>query len=166
MSIKILVCDPIDPEGIEKLREAGFKVDLAYSITKKDLEKKVREYNVLIVRSRTKVTREIIEYGKRLSLIARAGAGLDNIDLKAAEEMGIAVINTPEASADSFGTQSHFCRFIDEAREMAQERVDGHLVEGQKVGFDWIGKHWLKSREDRESDGNEDSCNEANPAFS
>jgi len=155
MSIKVLVCDPIDPEGIEKLRKAGFKVDLAYSITKKDLEKRVQEYNVLIVRSRTKVTREIIECGEHLSLIARAGAGLDNIDLEAAREMGVAVINTPEASADSvaeltIGLMIALARRLIMAdSSMKQGKwlkkgLMGVLLKGKKLGLIGLGNIGLR----------------------
>jgi len=155
MPIRILVCDPIDSKGIEKLRKAGFTVDLAASITKKDLEKRVQEYDVLIVRSRTKITREIIECGKRLRLIARAGAGLDNIDLKAAEERRIAVINTPEATADSvaeltIGLMIALARQIILAdSSMKQGRwikkeLRGLLLKGRKLGLIGLGNIGLR----------------------
>ena len=101
MPVKILVCDPIDAEGVQKLRDKGFKVDIKPSIDKEEVEKIILEYDAIVVRSRTKVSREIIERGKRLKAIGRAGAGLDNIDLEAAEEKRVAVLNTPEALADS-----------------------------------------------------------------
>ncbi|MDH5363527.1 MAG: NAD(P)-binding domain-containing protein, partial [Aigarchaeota archaeon] len=101
MSVKILVCDPIDAEGVQKLRDEGFEVVTKPSIVKDELEKIIPEYDALVVRSRTKVSRDIIERGKRLKAIARAGAGLDNIDLEAAEKKSITVLNTPEALADS-----------------------------------------------------------------
>jgi len=101
MLVKILVCDPIDVEGVQKLRDKGFKVDIKPSIVKEELEKIILEYDAIVVRSRTKVSRDIIERGKRLKAIGRAGAGLDNIDLEAAEEKRVAVLNTPEALAGS-----------------------------------------------------------------
>lgn len=101
MTVKILVCDPIDAEGVQKLRDEGFEVDVKPSIVKEELEKTISEYDAVVVRSRTKVSRDIIEHGKRLKAIGRAGAGLDNIDLEAAEEKRVAVLNTPEALADS-----------------------------------------------------------------
>jgi len=96
---RVLVCDPIHDEGIEKLQNAGFQVDVKPTISFEELREIVADYEVLIVRSRTKVKREIIEKGEKLQVIGRAGAGLDNIDLKAAEERGIKVLNTPEAPA-------------------------------------------------------------------
>ena len=101
MPVHILICDPIDPEGVEKLKQEGFKVNSEPSASQEHLRDIVSQYDVLIVRSRTKVTKEIIERGERLKVIGRAGTGLDNIDLKAAENRGIAVLNTPEAPADS-----------------------------------------------------------------
>jgi len=101
MPVKILVCDPIDAEGVQKLRDEGFEVDVKPSIVKEELEKTIPEYDAIVVRSRTKVSRHIIGRGKRLKAIGRAGAGLDNIDLEAAEEKRVAVLNTPEALADS-----------------------------------------------------------------
>ncbi len=95
--MKILVSDPIHPDGIKMLRDAGFEVIEQPDISYDELKEKIKEFEVLIVRSRTKVTREIIESAEKLTLIARAGVGLDNIDVKAAQEKNIAVINAPEA---------------------------------------------------------------------
>ena len=101
MKTKILVCDPVHEEGIEKLKQAGFEVDVNPTITPEQLTKIVSNYDALIVRSRTKVTREIIEAGRRLRVIGRAGAGLDNIDLETAKQRGITVLSTPEALAEA-----------------------------------------------------------------
>jgi len=99
--VRVLVCDPIHREGIEKLEEAGFEVDVIPTISYEQLKEVVSEYDALIVRSRTKVTGEIMEAGKRLKTVGRTGVGLDNIDTKAAEKKGIVVLNTPEAPADA-----------------------------------------------------------------
>ena len=152
---RILICDPIDPEGIEKLKRAGFSVDSESSITEESLKKKVHKYDVLIVRSRTKITREIIEHGKRLKLIARAGSGLDNIDLKAAEERGITVLNAPEASAESvaeltIGLIIALARKIVQADcSMKQGRwlkkeLKGMLLRGKKIGLIGLGNIGLR----------------------
>jgi D-3-phosphoglycerate dehydrogenase len=101
LKTKILVCDPVHEEGIEKLKQAGFEVDVNPTITPEQLTKIVSNYDALIVRSRTKVTKEIIEAGRRLRVIGRAGAGLDNIDLETAKQRGITVLSTPEALAEA-----------------------------------------------------------------
>ena len=98
-SKKVLICDAIDNEGIDILKQSGIKVDIDSTISHAKLEKVVSNYDALVVRSRTKVTREIIEAGTRLKAIGRAGVGLDNIDVNTAKKRGIHVLNTPEAPA-------------------------------------------------------------------
>jgi D-3-phosphoglycerate dehydrogenase len=98
-TIKVLICDSIAREGIDQLEQAGINVDIDSTISQAQLEKVVSNYDALIVRSRTKVTKQIIEAGIRLKVIGRAGVGLDNIDLNTAKKRGISVLNTPEASA-------------------------------------------------------------------
>jgi len=97
--MKVLVCDPIHEDGIKILKDAGFEIDISPEISYEELKGKVRDYDVLVVRSRTKVTREIIEAGEKLKVVGRAGAGIDNIDVEAAKEKGVKVLNTPEAPA-------------------------------------------------------------------
>ena len=152
-TVRILICDPIDPEGIEKLKKAGFNV--AFLMRREMLKKEIQDCDVLIVRSRTKVTREIIESGKHLKLIARAGSGLDNIDLKAAEERGIAVINTPEASADSVAELT-IGLMVALARKMIladssmkqgkwlKKELMGFLLKGKKLGLIGLGNIGLR----------------------
>lgn len=82
--MKVLVCDPIHRVGIEKLEQAGFEVHVKPSISGEELRNSVSNYDVLIVRSRTKVKKEIIETGKRLKVIGRVGVGLGNIGEKVA----------------------------------------------------------------------------------
>ena len=100
-TVRILVCDPIHPDGVELLKNEGFSVDLRPGISHEELREAVGGYDALIVRGRTKVNREILEAGRRLKVVGRAGVGLDNIDLGAAKEMGITVLNTPEASTEA-----------------------------------------------------------------
>ncbi|MFX0200185.1 MAG: D-2-hydroxyacid dehydrogenase [Candidatus Hodarchaeota archaeon] len=99
--VKVLVCDAISADGIEELKRADFEVDVNPTISNKLLVRAVPHYDALIVRSRTRVTKEIIETGKKLKAIGRAGVGLDNIDLETAEKRGIVVLNAPETPADS-----------------------------------------------------------------
>ena len=93
--MKVLVADPISEEAIDLMRREGLEVDVKTDISHEELIKIIPEYDALIVRSRTKVTREVIEAGKRLKIIGRAGVGVDNIDLKTATERGIIVVNAP-----------------------------------------------------------------------
>jgi D-3-phosphoglycerate dehydrogenase len=98
---KILVCDKIADEGVKLLEEKGHEVTNAWDMPKNELPKIVGEYDALIVRSATKVEGDLIANAKSLKVIGRAGIGLDNIDLEKAKEMGVIVVNTPQASANS-----------------------------------------------------------------
>ncbi|KUO41443.1 MAG: 3-phosphoglycerate dehydrogenase [Candidatus Hadarchaeum yellowstonense] len=98
--VKVLVTDKIDEEGIRRLREVA-EVDVAVGLKPPELIERVKDYEVLVVRSATKVTREVIEAGKKLRIIGRAGAGVDNIDVEAAKARGIKVLNTPEAPTEA-----------------------------------------------------------------
>ncbi|HPP87216.1 MAG TPA: hydroxyacid dehydrogenase, partial [bacterium] len=94
--MKLLVADGIASEAQKILESiAGLECDIRKSIKADDLLKIIGDYDFLIVRSATKVTKEVIDYGKKLKIIGRAGAGVDNIDVKAATERGIYVENTP-----------------------------------------------------------------------
>lgn len=97
MAAKILICDGFDEEGIKRLSEAGFEVAYMPKITHEELLTRIEGFDVVVVRSRTKIMKDVIEKGKNLKIIGRAGVGLDNIDVKAAEASGIKVFNTPEA---------------------------------------------------------------------
>ena len=98
MLMKVLIADEVDSLATSKLRAAGFEVTEDFDITPDELKVAIKDYDVLVVRSRTKVTKTIIEAGIKLKLIGRVGVGLDNIDAKAAEEAKIKVVNTPQMS--------------------------------------------------------------------
>lgn len=98
MTIKILVSDKIADEGIKTLRAEGFEVTTGWDIPKPDLPKIIGEYDVLIIRSATKVKGELLDNAKKLRIIGRAGEGLDNIDYQRAKQMGITLVNTPHIS--------------------------------------------------------------------
>ena len=91
---RVLVSDPIGPEGVSLL-QTGAEVDVKTGLKPAELLETVGGYEALVVRSETKVNREVVEAGKRLQVIARAGIGVDNIDLEAATGAGIAVVNAP-----------------------------------------------------------------------
>ncbi|MBN1587466.1 MAG: phosphoglycerate dehydrogenase [Candidatus Omnitrophica bacterium] len=101
-SLRVLISDALSPKGVEILeKEPGIKVDVLTDLTPEDLCKKIGEYHALVVRSGTKVTREVIEHGKKLQVIGRAGIGLDNVDAEAATASGIIVMNTPGGNTTS-----------------------------------------------------------------
>ncbi|MDA0264545.1 MAG: phosphoglycerate dehydrogenase [Chloroflexi bacterium] len=91
---KILVADPIGAEGVELLQTRA-TVDVKTGMKPEELLAVIADYDGLVVRSETKVTKEVIEAAKNLKVIGRAGIGVDNIDLEAATNAGIAVVNAP-----------------------------------------------------------------------
>jgi len=97
----VLVCDPVDPLLLEGLRAKGLDVRYRPDISRQELLAVVGEYAILVVRSRTKVSREVIEAGSKLRLVARAGIGTDNIDLAAASARGIEIVTAAGSSTQS-----------------------------------------------------------------
>ena len=102
---KILVSDKLSDKGLDVLREnKEFKVDVKTDLKPEELKSIIKGYDAILVRSSTKVTREIIE-ASSLKVIGRAGVGLDNVDLEAATSKGIIVMNSP--SGNTISTAEH-----------------------------------------------------------
>jgi len=97
VSFKVLVSDPLSEEGLEILRKE-FPVDIHLDLPEEELIKIIGNYDALLVRSGTEVTARVIDAGKKLRFIGRAGAGVDNIDMDAATRRGIIVANAPEGN--------------------------------------------------------------------
>lgn len=99
---KILVADPLNPEAFDKLKDIpDFDITLKTGMDEAELIKTIPDYHAVVVRSATKVTKNVIEAASHLELIVRAGIGLDNIDCEAAQKKGIQVANTPAATTIS-----------------------------------------------------------------
>ena len=98
---KILVCDKIEPEGIKLLKNAGFDLIENPTITPDELIRSINDVDVVIVRSRTKITKDVLNSASSLKLIGRPGTGVDNIDLSSAAEKNISVITSVEASTNA-----------------------------------------------------------------
>ena len=101
VSGSVLICDSINQTGIDILKKAGMQVDYKPNILTDELLSIIKDYQVILVRSRTKITQEIIQAASNAKIIARAGVGLDNIEVTAAEEKGIRVVNAPEAAINA-----------------------------------------------------------------
>src|SRR5215510_5279376 len=94
--MNVLVIDTIAPEGIEYLRERGFEVDQVSSkLPKSELYERLGDYDAIITRSSTAVTREFLARARKLRILGRAGVGVDNIDVDACSRQGIVVVNAP-----------------------------------------------------------------------
>ncbi len=102
MRFSIIISDPLHPEAIAWLqRQPNVNVVVRPDISQEDLLKTIADYDALIVRSRTKVTAELIAAARRLQVIGRAGTGLDNIEIEAAQRARITVLNAPGANANA-----------------------------------------------------------------
>jgi D-3-phosphoglycerate dehydrogenase len=99
--MKVLICDPISKTAIQRMRDKGIQVDVEDTITPERLLEIVGGYEAVVVRSRTKIRKNVLEQAAALKVIVRGGVGVDNIDVEAAEAKGVKVLNTPSASTDS-----------------------------------------------------------------
>ena len=99
--MKVLICDASDPKALKIIEEAGIEVVNQPDITPEELIKVIPDFPCMVVRSRTKVTKEVLDAGTSLKSVVRAGVGLDNIDIGYAKEKGVKVLNTPSASTQS-----------------------------------------------------------------
>lgn len=98
MTLKVLIVDRIFDEGITILEGMGYEITRAWDMEKADLPGIIGDYDVLIVRSATKVKGELLDKAKKLKVIGRAGEGLDNVDYEKTKAMGITLVNTPHVS--------------------------------------------------------------------
>lgn len=109
--MRILVSDALSEEGLKILKEVKeFKVDVNTCLKPEELKKIIADYDALVVRSATKVTADVILNANNLKVIGRAGVGLDNVDLEAATQKGIIVMNTP--SGNTISTAEHTISMI------------------------------------------------------
>jgi D-3-phosphoglycerate dehydrogenase len=146
----VLVSDGLEEAGLALLREVA-NVTVDAKITPEDLIKVLPEYDALIVRSRTKVTKDVLQASKRLKVVGRAGVGVDNIDLKAAKAAGITVVNSPLAASNAvaelvIGDLLSLARRIpDMNASMKSEKWEkssfkGSEIEGKTLGLLGLGR--------------------------
>ena len=97
----VLICDEVDPILNKILQDNGLKVSYEPEITADQINEKISDFNIVIVRSRTTITKEMIEKADKCKIIARVGVGLDNVDQEAAKEKNIRVINAVEGAMNA-----------------------------------------------------------------
>lgn len=97
----VLICDEVDPVLNKILQDNGLKVSYEPKITPEQIKEKISNFNIVIVRSRTTLTRDMIEKADKCKIIARVGVGLDNVDQVAAKEKNIRVINAAEGAMNA-----------------------------------------------------------------
>lgn len=154
MTKRVLVTESVHIDGLSLLKESGFEVVESPNPTQEELKEMIKTFDVIIVRSKTLVNNEIMESGKSLKIVGRAGVGLDNIDLEAAEKHDIKVINIPGVSSESvaelvFALLLSLFRHVPKADKGLKEGVWsrkgllGKELRGKKigvVGFGGIGQ--------------------------
>lgn len=148
---RILVADDVSPTFDTLVGKAGLSVDRRPKVRQEDLPGVIGDFEALVVRSRVKVTREVLAAGKKLRVVARAGAGLDNIDVRAAEEAGVTVLNAPDSLTESvaelvFGSTLMLLRKLKSAVDSLREgqwerhRFLGTELNGKVMGVVGYGR--------------------------
>ncbi len=140
--MKVLICDPIHPDGVQALRAAGFHVDERPTIDKAELLEVARNYDILVIRGRTKIDRSLIQSAVNLKIVGRAGVGLDNVDVQSAKKAGIKVLNTPAAPSTSVAelTVALMLSLLRKIPYADREMKTGHWVKNQLMGEELQGK--------------------------
>ncbi len=141
--MRILVCDGLEKTGVDILASApGFVVDERPQVSAEELRQTVGEYDGLIVRSKTRITADIIEQAARLKVVGRAGTGVDNIDVAAATRRGIVVMNA--AAGNTVTTAEHtFAMLMALARQIPQavtSTKSGCWEKNRFLGVELMGK--------------------------
>jgi len=101
MNQSVLICDQVNPILNEILKKNGLQITYEPEITPEQIAEKIEDFEVVIVRSRTKLTKELIHKADKCKIIARVGVGLDNIDQTTAKEKNIRVINAVEGAMNA-----------------------------------------------------------------
>jgi len=143
--MKILVMDKVAKSAVELLKDKGFEIEEGDGLGEEEMIRKIKGFDGLIVRSATKVTKNVIDAGDSLKVIGRAGAGVDNIDVSSASEKGIKVLNTPGANTVSVAEHTlamilSLCRRTPKAHASLREgKWEKHLFKGRELFGKTVG---------------------------
>jgi D-3-phosphoglycerate dehydrogenase len=137
--MNVLVCDPVSPKGIALLQQCSeFKVKvLDKRLPEVELLPVVADVDAMVVRSETKVTRKVIEAARRLKVVGRAGVGVDNVDVEAATQRGIVVMNTPSGNTISTAELT-FSMLMSLARKIPQANMSMKAGEWNRKAFQGV----------------------------
>src|SRR5580765_4697922 len=137
--MKVLICDPISPKGIEYFKQQpGLKVTvLEKRLSEAELIPIVADTTAIVVRSETKVSRKVIEAAPKLRVVGRAGVGVDNVDVEAATQRGIVVMNTPSGNTISTAELT-FSMLMALARKIPQAHASMKAGEWNRKAFQGV----------------------------
>ena len=143
LSQSVLICDQVNPALNEILEKNGLQITYEPEITPEQIAEKIENFEVVIVRSRTKLTKDLIEKANKCQIIARVGVGLDNIDQTAAKEKNIRVINAVEGAMNAvaelvIGLMLSLAREIPRAD---REVRNGNWIKKELMGSELRGKY-------------------------
>ena len=139
--MKVLVTEKLSEAGLELLR-AHFEVDVREDLASGDLAAEIAPYEALVIRSATRVTSEVLEAAPRLKVVARAGIGVDNVDVEAATRRGVLVVNAPQSNTIS-AAEHTMALLLAQARNVPQAHGElhaGRWDRGRWEGVELAGK--------------------------
>jgi|HubBroStandDraft_3_1064219.scaffolds.fasta_scaffold02595_4 D-3-phosphoglycerate dehydrogenase len=150
MSHRILIADPLDPAGLVLLAESGAEIVQLAEADRGRIAEILPDFDALVVRSATRVTAELLRAGRRLKVVGRAGIGVDNVDVQAATELGILVVNAPTANLMS-ATEHTFALLLAVARRVPEadastkaggwdRKLTGIELQGKTLGIIGFGR--------------------------
>jgi len=131
---KILISDSVDEKCTEILKSAGFDVNYKTDFSKEELLSVISDYNALVVRSSTQVDAKLIDRMTKMEVIGRAGAGVDNIEIKSATRKGILVLNTPGGNTIS-AAEHAIALMLATSRKIPQANISLHLKKWDRKRF-------------------------------
>jgi D-3-phosphoglycerate dehydrogenase len=140
--MKVLISDKSAPQCAEILRRAGHQVDEKFGISPETLITIIEQYDGLIVRSATKVTKDLLIAGKNLKVIGRAGSGVDNIDVQSANEHHIVVMNTPGVNTNAVAelTITYLLVLSRNIYNATHSLKEGKWEKKKLIGYEILGK--------------------------
>ncbi|HEY9419869.1 MAG TPA: phosphoglycerate dehydrogenase [Thermoanaerobaculia bacterium] len=150
MAHRILIADTLDPSGLTVFQQAGVEVHQLTAEERPRLAEIVADFDALVVRSSTQATADLLRAGKRLKVVGRAGIGVDNVDVAAATELGILVVNAPTANLMS-ATEHTFALLLSLARRVPEadastkaggwdRKLTGVELQGKTLGVIGFGR--------------------------
>jgi D-3-phosphoglycerate dehydrogenase len=141
ITMKVLALAKLHPEGLRMLREHA-QVEEAYDLEEEEILKKIPAYDAVIVRSKPRITKKVMDAATNLKVIGRAGVGLDNVDVEYAKSQNITVVNTPEASTESVA-EHVFALLLSKVRDVPrahQALREGKWIKKELMGRELYGK--------------------------